>query len=69
MAEFLKKHKLSISGIIIGGILGFAYYHFIGCSTGHCPITSKPLNSTIYGMVMGYLLFSIFEDSKKKKNA
>ncbi|QOW11247.1 hypothetical protein Q73A0000_13195 [Kaistella flava (ex Peng et al. 2021)] len=66
MLEFLKKHQLKIVGIIVGGLLGSAYYHFIGCTTGTCAITSKPLNSTAYGMVMGYLMFSMFQKSKTK---
>lgn len=45
-------------GAAIGGLLGFLYYKFIGCSTGACPITSKPLNSILYGAVMGFLLTS-----------
>jgi len=45
-----------IMGVVIGGLLGFLYYKVIGCSTGTCPITSKPLNSTLYGAVMGLLL-------------
>ena len=65
--EFLKKYKLSILGVLVGGILGYAYYHFIGCSTGTCAITSKPINSSVYGMVMGYLIFSTFEKTKEKK--
>ena len=64
--EILKKYKLSILGVLVGGILGYAYYHFIGCSTGTCAITSKPVNSSIYGMVMGYLIFSTFEKTKEK---
>lgn len=63
--KFLIKYQLSILGILLGGILGYAYYHFIGCTTGTCAITSKPLNSTVYGMLMGYLLFSMFEKTKK----
>lgn len=46
-------------GAIIGALLGFAYYKFIGCSTGTCPITSKPLNASIYGAVMGLLVAGI----------
>jgi hypothetical protein len=42
-------------GIVIGGALGYAYYRFIGCSTGACPLTSHPVRSTIYGAVMGAL--------------
>jgi len=66
MTLFLKAHQFKIAGLLVGGILGFAYYYFIGCNTGTCAITSKPLNSTIYGMVMGYLMFSVFENSKSK---
>ena len=58
MMNFFIKYKLGIVGIVIGGILGYAYYHFIGCNTGTCAITSKPINSTAYGMMMGYLMFS-----------
>ena len=67
MTLFLKSHQLKIVGILVGGILGFAYYYFIGCNTGSCAITSKPINSSIYGMVMGYLMFSVFEKSNTKK--
>jgi hypothetical protein len=28
-------------------------------------ITSKPVNSSVYGMVMGYLIFSTFQKLKK----
>lgn len=68
MKDFITKYKLSIFGVLIGGILGYAYYYFIGCNTGSCAITSKPINSSVYGMVMGYLMFSVFENSKKPQN-
>ena len=45
--EFLKKNKFIILGSIIGAIGGYAYYHFIGCASGTCAITSKPLNSSL----------------------
>lgn len=61
MKNWLLKNKLGIAGIFVGGILGYAYYHFIGCSSGSCAITSQPINSSVYGMLMGYFAFSIFE--------
>ena len=45
-----------IIGAVVGGALGFAYYKFVGCSTGTCPLTSHPVTSTVYGMVVGALL-------------
>jgi hypothetical protein len=43
-------------GVAIGGALGFAYYKFIGCSTGACPLTSNPVITTLYGAALGALL-------------
>lgn len=48
----------AILGIVIGGGLGFAYYKFIGCASGACPITSNPWVSTVYGIVLGVLVAS-----------
>ena len=42
--------------ILAGGILGFGYYYFIGCSSGACPISSNPYVSTAYGGMMGLVL-------------
>lgn len=52
-------------GIVVGLIAGYAYYHFVGCASGTCAITSKPLNSTLYGGLMGGLVFNIFVKDKK----
>ena len=49
-----------IIGVIVGGGLGFAYYKFVGCSTGTCPLTSNPFISTLYGMVVGALVAGSF---------
>lgn len=46
-------------GIVIGAVAGFAYYKFVGCSTGTCPISSNPYISSIYGAVMGALVAGI----------
>ncbi len=61
MTNWIRKNKLSIIGILVGAISGFLYYKFIGCASGTCMITSKPINSTLYGALMGYLLFNIFK--------
>lgn len=66
--KFIIKHKLTIVGIIVGAIGGYLYYYFVGCASGTCAITSKPLNSTLYAAMMGGLLFSSFKKEIKSKN-
>lgn len=66
MNNFIKKNILVIAGVIIGAVGGFLYWKFIGCASGTCAITSKPINSTAYGAVMGGLLFSMFKKKKKE---
>ncbi|SEG01901.1 hypothetical protein SAMN05421847_1305 [Halpernia humi] len=69
LIKFVRENRLGLIGVLVGGILGFAYYHFIGCATGTCLITSKPINSSVYGMFLGYLIFSIFDKTKQQKNS
>jgi hypothetical protein len=66
MKQFAKKNILIIIGVAIGTITGYLYWKFFGCSSGTCAITSKPLNSSMYGAVMGGLLFSMFQNNKSK---
>ena len=47
-----------IIGVLVGGVLGFSYYKFIGCSSGNCPLTSNPYISTSYGMILGAVIAS-----------
>ena len=41
---------------VIGAFGGFAYYYFIGCASGTCPIVSNPYISTGYGILMGLMV-------------
>jgi hypothetical protein len=66
MKHLLKKHLLKIIGLLAGGTGGFLYYHFVGCASGTCPITSNPYISVIYGALMGYLLFDMFRKKEPK---
>jgi hypothetical protein len=47
-------------GIVIGALTGYLYYFYVGCASGTCAITSKPLNSTLYGGLMGGFLICLF---------
>jgi phage shock protein E len=62
----VKKYQLTFLGVLLGAIFGYLYYHFVGCASGTCNITSKPLNSTLYGAMLGGLLFNIFEKKPNK---
>lgn len=57
-----------ILGVVAGAMLGFSYWYFVGCNTGSCAITSSPVNSTIYGGLMGVLLVNSFTGNKIKND-
>ena len=62
-----KELIITVIGVFFGLIAGYTYYHYIGCETGTCAITSKPINSSLYGGLMGGLLFNLFLNKNKKK--
>lgn len=64
--SFILKNKIIALGVVLGAVAGYGYYHFYGCM-GSCTITSSPGNSSLYGALMGGLLFSMFQ--KGKSNA
>ena len=59
--KLLKRHWPTLLGAALGALGGYLYWYFVGCADGTCPITSSPLNSTLWGAVMGGLLLSMFE--------
>ncbi len=66
--RFISKYKLVFIGLAVGAMAGFAYYHFAGCTSGTCRITSHPLSSMAYGALIGVLLFTTFKKEGPKKN-
>lgn len=65
MTLLFQKYKKDLIGVTIGGVAGFLYWKFIGCSNGTCIITSKPINSTLYGAIMGFLVAGVFKKENK----
>ncbi len=61
-----KKYFKMILFSILGFIGGYAYYYFIGCYNGSCPITSKWYTSSLYGMMIGAI--AGFPSSEKKNS-
>ena len=71
MKKLFQKIRLILNlriliGLVLGAIAGYAYYYFIGCSSGTCAITSNPVNSTLYGSLFGVLLFYKQSNDKKR---
>ena len=54
-----------IIGIVLGGLAGFSYYYFVGCTSGGCPITSNPYLTTGYGILLGSVLVIKKKDEKQ----
>jgi Family of unknown function (DUF6132) len=65
--SLIKKYGLIAIGMAVGVAGGFFYWQQIGCVSGTCPITSSPVNSSLYGAMMGGLLFSMFKKDKSKQ--
>ena len=66
MKAWIFNNKLYFIGAVVGAVGGYLYWRFIGCSSGTCMISSKPLNSTLYFAVLGALVFSLFDVNKVK---
>lgn len=64
MTLLFQKYKRDLIGITLGALSGYFYWKFVGCSSGTCMITSKPINSTLYGALMGFLVAGIFKKDK-----
>ncbi len=62
----LKTYNVLLVGIALGAVAGFLYWKYVGCITGTCPITSQPINSSVYGAVMGGIIGDMFRKSNKK---
>lgn len=67
MKKWVLDYKLYIIGATVGGVAGYLYWKYVGCVTGTCAITSKPINSTLYFAFFGAVLLSFFKKEKTDK--
>ena len=65
MKKIIQSNLLAIIGVALGLVAGYLYWHYVGCNSGTCAITSNPRNSTLYGGMMGGLVFSLFKKETK----
>jgi len=64
MKKWFNNNWLYIIGATLGAVGGYVYWMQIGCTSGTCAITSKPLNSSIYGALLGALALGMFKKDK-----
>lgn len=61
----IKRYALTFAGVLGGTVAGYLYWRQVGCVSGSCPITSSPVNSSVYGALMGGLFLNLFQKPKK----
>jgi hypothetical protein len=71
MKKWFKNNILYIIETTVGAQAGYpdSYRDWlqVGCASGTCIITSKPVNSTLYGALMGVLFFGFLKMKTKRK--
>ncbi len=65
MKTWINNNKWPIISALIGAILGFLYWYFIGCASGNCAITSVWYRTMLYGAIMGWLIGDFANDKFK----
>lgn len=65
MKNWFVHNWLYFAGAAVGAVAGYMYWKYVGCATGTCPISGKPLNSSVYFAAMGSLLFGMFKKDTK----
>lgn len=52
----MKIYIKTIIGLILGALLGFAYYYFFGCNSQSCSLNSNWYFPTLFGAIAGLIL-------------
>jgi hypothetical protein len=45
-----------MAGAVVGGVIGYLLYKFLGCRTGTCPIAGNPWISTAWWAMIGGII-------------
>lgn len=59
MRKNIKKWLRPVLFTVGGALAGLAYYYFVGCTSGACPLTSHPLVTMAYMGLVGWLLSGV----------
>ena len=68
LKNWILKKKIALSIMLIGTVVGFLYWNFVGCATGNCGITANWYTSMAYGGLMGWFVGDFANDKFKSKN-
>lgn len=66
--DLILKYKWKLVGLVLGALAGLAYWYFIGCNSGTCPIQSNWESSTLYGGLIGLVIGKGPAKEKKRKD-
>ena len=55
MKRIIDKYWKTALFTLAGAGIGFAYWRFIGCTSGTCPLTANWHTSTLFGGLIGML--------------
>jgi hypothetical protein len=64
MSNLINRYWKTALFAMIGAGVGFAYWRFIGCSTGTCPLTANWTSSTLMGGLVGLLAAPALKKNK-----
>lgn len=69
MSRSIRKYLLPAALALLGAGAGFAYYRFVGCATGACPIASSPYLTVLLGALLGVSLApSVKREKRREQN-
>lgn len=60
------KWSKKILPVVLGAVGGYAYYHYVGCVNGACPLTGNPYITTLYGGAVGAMLIPRTKDRERE---
>jgi phage shock protein E len=63
----IAKWSKRILPVVLGAACGYAYYHYVGCASGTCPLTSNPYVTTVYGSVVGAMFIPRTKGREQKE--
>jgi len=64
MEKIIRTYWKTAMFTVLGAGLGFAYWRFVGCTSGTCPLTANWHTSTLMGGLIGLMIVP-----KKRSNA